>query len=148
MAVFAENKKAYFEYEILERYDAGLKLFGHEVKSIIHRGVNLAGTFIVIRGEEAYLLNLNIPPYQPGNLPKTYEEGRIIKLLLTKQELKHLTGVAQTKGLTILPLRLYNKNRNIKLEFGIARHKKLHDKRATIAKREAQRLVERGLKEF
>jgi SsrA-binding protein len=148
MATFAENKKAYFEYEILERYDAGLKLFGHEVKSIIHRGVNLAGTFIVIRGEEAYLLNLNIPPYQPGNIPKNYEEGRTIKLLLTKQELKHLTGVSQTKWLTLLPLRLYNKNRNIKLEFGIARHKKLHDKRATIAKREAQRLMERGLKEF
>ena len=61
MATFADNKKAYFEYEILERYDAGLKLFGHEVKSIIHKGVNLAGAFVIIRGGEAYIINLNIP---------------------------------------------------------------------------------------
>lgn len=144
MAVFAENKKAYFEYEILERYDAGLKLFGHEVKSIIHNGVSLAGAFVVLRGGEAYLLNCYIPPYQAGNIPKTYEEGRIIKLLLRKEELKHLIGVAETKGLTLIPLKLYNKNRNIKLEFGVARHKKLHDKRAVIKKRETEREIRRA----
>jgi SsrA-binding protein len=146
MATFAVNKKVHFEYEILETYDAGLRLLGHEVKSIIHNGVNLAGTFIIIRGEEAYLINLLIPPYQPKNMPKTYEEGRALKLLLTKKELIHLLGVAQTKGLTLIPIKLYNKNKNIKVEFGVARHKKLHDKRASIAKREAERNMERLMK--
>src|SRR3989344_5653858 len=139
MAVFAVNKKAHFEYEIMETYESGLRLFGHEVKSIIHRGVNLAGAFVIIRGEEAYLVNFNIPPYQPKNLPKTYEEGRTIKLLLTKKELRYLVGVSQTNGLTLIPLKLYNKNRSLKLEFGLARHKKLRDKRTSIAKREAER---------
>lgn len=146
MAIFAVNKKAHFEYEILETYDAGLRLFGHEVKSIIHHGVNLAGTFVIIRGGEAYVVNLHISPYQPGNMPKNYEEGRTIKLLLTKKELNKLIGTSQTKGLTLIPLKLYNKNRNIKLEFGVARHKKLHDKRTSIAKREAERNIERALK--
>ncbi len=146
MAVFADNRKAFFEYEILERYDAGLKLFGHEVKSIIHRGVNLAGTFVIIRGDEAYLINLTVPPYQAKNIPAGYEEGRAIKLLLTKAELKHLIGVGETKGLTLIPLKLYNKNKRIKIEIGVARHKKLHDKRATIKKRETEREIDRTLK--
>ena len=148
MAVFAENKKAYFEYEILERYDAGLKLFGHEVKSIIHKGVNLAGAFIIIRGGEAYLINFLIPPYQPKNTPVNYEEGRTIKLLLTKTELNHLIGVAEMKGLTLIPLKLYNKNKRIKVEIGVARHKKLHDKRATIKQRETEREIDRTLKDY
>ena len=143
MTAFAVNKKAYFEYEILETYDAGLRLFGHEVKSVIHNGVNLAGAFIIIRGGEAFMINLLIPPYQPKNIPKTYDEGRPLKLLLKKQELNHLIGIAQTKGLTLIPLKLYNKNRNIKVEFGVARHKKLHDKRATIKKRETEREIRR-----
>ncbi|MEK7067178.1 MAG: SsrA-binding protein SmpB [Patescibacteria group bacterium] len=148
MATFADNKKAYFEYEILERYDAGLKLFGHEVKSIIHKGVNLAGAFVIIRGGEAYIINLNIPPYQPKNTPANYEEGRTIKLLLTKTELNHLIGVAETKGLTLIPLKLYNKNKRIKVEIGVARHKKLHDKRATIKQRETEREIDRTLKDY
>ncbi len=147
MATFSANRKATFDYEILETYDAGLRLFGHEVKSIIHKAPNLAGAFVIIRGEEAYLINFLIPPYQANNLPKSYEEGRAIKLLLKKAELQHLLGVAQTKGLTLIPLKLYNKGRSVKLEFGVARHKKLHDKRAAISKREAQRDIERTLKE-
>lgn len=147
MAVFSENKKAHFEYEILETYDAGLRLFGHEVKSIIHNGVNCAGAFVIIRGGEAYLINLHIPPYQPKNIPKTYEEGRAIKLLLRKNELEYLTGVSNAKGLTLIALKLYNKNKNIKLEFGVVRHKKLRDKRMTIKQRETEREIDRTLKD-
>ena len=148
MAVFAVNKKANFDYEILETYEAGLRLFGHEVKSIIHNTVNLAGTFVVIRGKEAYILNLHIPPYQPGNMPKSYEEKRTVKLLLKKKELLRLIGLSQQKGLTLIPIKLYNKNRNLKIEFGVANHKKLHDKRETMAKRDAERNIDRAMKEY
>jgi len=143
MDAYAVNKKAHFDYEILESCEAGLALLGFEVKAIRKGFASLAGSFAVIRGGEAYLLNANIPPYQPGNTPKEYDPTRTRKLLLTKDEIKELVGKTEKTGLTLLPLKLYNKRGKIKLELGLARHKKTHDKRETIRKREVEREMRR-----
>lgn len=146
MKIIATNKRAYFDYEILEIYEAGLELFGHEVKAIKTGHINLGGSFIVIRGEEAWLLNAQIPPYQPKNTPKDYEPDRTRRLLLHKREIKELIGKSSQKGLTLVPLRVYNKRNKLKLEFGIARHKKKEDKREYIKERESKREINRTFK--
>lgn len=143
METYAVNKKAHFDYEILETYEAGLTLLGFEVKAIRKGFASVAGSFAVIRGGEAYLLNANIPPYQPGNTPKDYDPTRTRKLLLTKDEIKELVGKTEKTGLTLVPLKLYNKHGKIKLELGLARHKKARDKRETIRKRETEREMRR-----
>ncbi len=146
MKVFAENKKAYFNYEILEKFEAGVSLIGQEVKSIKTRGVNLAGSYVVVREEEVFWVGSKIPAYQPKNAPTDYNPERSRKLLLKKSEIKHLIGKTQQKGLTLIPLRVYAKNGKIKLEFGLARGKKMADKRELIRKREIEREIERELK--
>lgn len=146
MKVLAENKKAYFNYQILEKFEAGLILIGQEVKSIKTRRVNLAGSYVVIKNEEAYLIGCKIPPYQPKNAPSDYNPERLRKLLLKKSEIKYLIGKSQQKGLTLAPLRMYTKRGKIKLEFGIGRGKKKADKRELIKKREAEREMKRALK--
>lgn len=143
MEPYAVNKKAHFDYEILESYEAGIELLGFEVKAIRRGLAALAGSFAVIRGGEAYLLNANVPPYQPGNTPKDYDPTRTRKLLLTKAEIKELIGKTEKTGLTLVPLKLYNKHGKIKLELGLARHKKKHDKRETIKRRETEREMRR-----
>ena len=143
MNYLAVNKRAFFDYEILETYEAGLELFGFEVKAIKIGRVSLAGSFAVIKDNEAWLLNANISPYQAKNTPNSYDQARSRKLLLRKSEIRELIGKASQKGLTIVPLRMYNKNRKIKLEIGVARHKKLHDKRETIKERDIKREIER-----
>lgn len=140
---YSVNKKAQFDYEILETYEAGIELLGFEVKAIRKGFASLAGSFAIIRGGEAYLLNANIPPYQPGNTPKEHDPARTRKLLLTKDEIKELVGKTEKTGLTLVPLRLYNKKSKIKLELGLARHKKARDKRETIRKRETEREMKR-----
>ena len=147
MKIIATNKRAYFDYEILETYEAGLELFGFEVKSIKTGHVNLGGSFIVIRGEEAWLLNTHIPAYQPKNTPSDYEPYRTRRLLLHKSEIRELIGKSAQKGLTLVPLRVYNKKARIKLEFGLARHKKKEDKRELIKERETKREISRSLKQ-
>ncbi|OGZ17423.1 MAG: SsrA-binding protein [Candidatus Nealsonbacteria bacterium RBG_13_36_15] len=141
MAVLSENKKAYFNYQILEKFEAGLVLIGQEVKSIKTRGVSLAGSYVVIKNREAYLIGCKIPPYQPKNAPSDYNPERLRKLLLKKSEIKYLIGKSQQKGLTLAPLRMYTKKGKIKLEFGIAKGKKKADKRELIKKREAERKI-------
>jgi SsrA-binding protein len=148
MSILAENRRAFADYEILESFEAGLSLFGFEVKAIRQKRMDLAGSYVVVRGNEAYLLNAKIPPLQPKNVPATYEEDRTRKLLLKKGELKTLVGKANQKGLTLMPLKVYNKGRYIKIEIGIARGKKVHEKREAIRKREAERLIERTLKNW
>ncbi len=144
--VLAKNRKAYFNYEILKKFKAGISLIGQEVKSIKTRGASLAGSYVVLKEEEVFWIGLNIPPYQPKNAPKDYNPERTRKLLLKKSEIKYLIGKTIQKGLTLIPLRLYTKNRKIKLEFGIAKGKKKADKRELIKKREVEREIEKQLK--
>ena len=144
--VFSENRRARFDYEILETFEAGLVLNGSEVKSIKTGKANIAGSFAVIRGNEAFLLGADIPPYQPKNTPAGYDPTRTRKLLLTAKEIKYLAGKARADKLTLVPLKLYNKRGLVKLELALARGKKKSDKRETIKKREVKREIERTLK--
>ena len=146
MNILSENKKAYFDYQILDKFEAGIALQGQEVKSLRTRGVSLAGSYVVIRDEELFWVGATIHPYQPKNSPADYEPGRSRKLLLKKIEIKSLLGKIREKGLTLIPLKVYTKNAKIKLEFGIAKGKKKSDKREAIRKREVQRDIERELK--
>lgn len=140
------NKRAYFDYEILETFEAGLVLLGHEVKSIRVGKVSLAGSYVIVKNDEALLLNADISPYQPGNIPSGYDQHHTRKLLLKKAEIKELVGKTHKTGLTIVPLKLYNKKRTIKLLIGLAKHKKKHDKRESIKKRDVEREIGRTLK--
>lgn len=139
MAVYAENKKARFDYELLERFTAGLELTGPEVKSVRAGKVSLAGSFVSVRGKEAFLLGAEIQAYQPKNQPEDYESARARKLLLSKDEIERLGEAESTKGLTIVPISVYNKGRFIKLDLAIARGKKQFDKRQAIKKRDTER---------
>lgn len=145
MHAITTNKRAYFDYEILEKYESGLELFGFEVKAIKSGRINLTGSFVVVRGEEAYLLNSSVASYQPKNTPANYDPLRTRRLLLHKYEIRELIGKSAQKGLTLVPLRVYNKGGRLKLEFGIARHKKAHDKREAIRKRDVEREIGRAL---
>lgn len=146
MVTFAENRKVHFDYEILETYEAGLVLSGPEVKSIKNGRMNLAGSYITFHDGELFLTGSSIAPYQPKNQPADYDPSRSRKLLLRKKEIMSLAGKIKQKGLTLVPLKVYNKGRRIKLEFAIVRGKKKYDKRATISKRESARNIERELK--
>jgi len=142
----AENKKAYFNYEILEKLEAGIVLTGQEVKSIRSGKISLAGSYIVIRNEEAYLINAFVPPYQAKNALPDYDPTRLRKLLLKKREIKYLMGKSQQKSLTLIPLMMYTKKGKIKIEFGLGKGKKKTDKREAIQKRETERRIKRELK--
>jgi SsrA-binding protein len=141
-----ENKKARFNYEILETLEAGIELFGFEVKALRQKKASLEGSRVIVRGGEAYLIGATVSPYQPANTPQTYAADRNRKLLLTKKEINSLVGYENKKGLTIIPLSVYNKGRKIKISIGIARGKKKFDKREVIKKRETERDIGRTLK--
>ena len=123
------NKKAGFNYEIMEKYVAGIELFGYEVKSIRKGHGSLEGSHITIRGNEAYIVGMNIPPFQANNTPKEYDQNRNRRLLLTKKEILDLGKAEKTKGLTIVPLSVYNKGRVLKVDLAVAKGKKKYDKR-------------------
>lgn len=142
------NKRGYFDYEILETKEAGIELYGFEVKAVKTGRMNLSGSFAVIRRGEAWLLNATIAPYQPKNTPPDYDPARSRRLLLHKAEIRELIGTASQKGLTIVPLKVYTKNNRVKILIGIGRHKKKTDKRELIKKREAKREIERTLKKW
>lgn len=142
----ARNKKATFDYEILEKFEAGIELFGHEVKSTRNKGVTLDGSRITVRGGEAYIIGMTIRPYQQANIKEAYEPTRNRRLLLHKKELGKLATAEDTKGLTIIPIALYNKGTNIKVSIGIARGKKQFDKRESIKKRDLERDMGRKFK--
>lgn len=141
---YAENKKALYEYEILERMEAGIKLDGGEVKAVKLGHVNLTGAYVTLKDNEAYLLNASISAYQPGNAPESYDPSRSRKLLLHKKELATLIGTTKQKGLTIVPLRMYNMHNLVKVEIGIVRGKRQYEKRETLKKRAAQREINRA----
>src|SRR3990167_2560886 len=147
MSHYAENRKARFNYEILEKYEAGIELLGVEVKSIRGGQMSLEGAFVIIRGGEVFLINANIPPFQVKNTPKDYDTLRNRKLLLTKKEISELAGSEKNKSLTIVPISVYNKNRKIKIEIALVKGKKKFDKRETIKKRETDREIRREIKE-
>lgn len=140
------NTKAHFNYEILERFEAGIELLGFEVKSLRAKHGSLEGSHVLVRGGEAYLIGAEIPPYQVANTPKDYEPRRNRRLLLTQDEIKKLENTENTKGLTIVPISVYNKGRFIKVEIALVRGKKKFDKRETIKKRETDREINRSLK--
>jgi SsrA-binding protein len=146
MKILADNKNAYYNYEILDKYEAGMVLTGSEVKSIKTGHVGIKGSYVVLKGEEAYLVGANIPPYQPKNAPKDYDAERSRKLLLKKSEIKELLGKSKEKGLALIPLQIYAKHARIKLAFGVGKGKRKTDKRESIKKRETEREIERELK--
>lgn len=143
MSNYAENRKARFDYEILEKYETGIELLGTEVKSVRGGRMSLDGAFVVARGGEAFLINSNIPAYQPKNAPKDYDPLRNRKLLLTKKEIRELGGSEKNRSLTIVPILVYNKNRKIKVQVALVKGKKTRDKRASIQKRETDRDIRR-----
>jgi SsrA-binding protein len=143
---YAENRKARFDYEFLEKYEAGIELLGGEVKSIRGGQMSLEGAFVIIRGGEAYLINANVPAYQIKNTGSDYDPLRNRKLLLTKKEIATLAGNEKNKNLTVVPISVYNKNRKIKLEIALVKGKKKFDKRETIKKRDTDREIRREYK--
>lgn len=141
------NKKAHFNYELMDTFEAGISLLGQEVKSLKKNQGSLLGAHVIVRGGEAYIVGMHIPPYQPNNTPKEYDPDRTRRLLLTKKELGELAGAEAQKGLTIVPISVYSKKRKLKLQIAIARGKKKYDKRETLKKRDAEREINRTLKE-
>jgi SsrA-binding protein len=147
MKVFSENKKALFDYNILERFEAGLVLFGQEVKSIKTGHINLASSYILLKDQEPFLVGVKVPPYQPNNAGADYNDERQRKLLLNKKEINFLMGKTKVKGFSLIPLKIYEKNGRIKLEFGLAKGKKKYDKKEKIKKRDVEREINRELSE-
>ena len=143
MNVLAENRRARFDYEVLDHYEAGIELLGTEVKSVKGGRLNLSGSYGVIRGSEAWLLGADIPAYQPKNAPEGYDPKRTRRLLLTRHEIKGLEGRLHEKGLVLVPLRAHLKNGLVKIELGLARSKKTRDKRETLKRRAHEREIER-----
>lgn len=135
------NKKAFFDYELLERFEAGINLTGAEVKAVRQGSVDLTGSFVRIRGSEAYLVNAKILPYKYAR-PEGYDEKRSRKLLLHKREIIALKGRIDGGNLTIVPVSLYNTHNFIKAELALGKSKKKYDKRQAIKKRDIQRAVE------
>jgi SsrA-binding protein len=146
MATYLENTKARFDYEILEHFDAGIELLGFEVKAVRAGKGSLLGAHAIVRGGEVFIVGMRIDPYQPGNTAPSYDPDATRRLLLTKKEIRILGEAETTKGLTLIPLSLYNKGGKIKVSLAIARGKKKFDKRETIKKRDADRDIRREFK--
>lgn len=147
MKPLSENRRARFDYEILETIEAGLVLKGFEVKAAKIGRMQITGSHVIIQKGAPVLIGSQISPYQAKNTPEDYDPQRIRKLLLNKREIARLVGLSRERGLTIVPLRVYTSSRGIlKLECGISRGKKEHDKREKIKERETQREIERALK--
>ncbi len=138
------NKKAGFNYEITDTLVAGIELFGFEVKAVRKNQGSLDGSYVTVRGGEAFLMNAQIPPFQQNNTPKEYDPRRERRLLLTKAE---ITSLASSKGLTAVPISVYNSGRKIKVKIGLAQSKKKFDKRETIKKRETDRDIRREFRD-
>jgi SsrA-binding protein len=152
MPTLAYNKRANFDYTISETYEAGIVLFGHEVKSIKTGHISLKGAFVVTKKTgknlpELIIINAHIPLYSKATKVINYDPERPRKLLLHKKEIAKLLGKKQVEGLTLVPIKIYTKHSLIKLEFGIGRGKKKIDKRQTIKKRETDREIRTLTKE-
>jgi SsrA-binding protein len=146
MSTYAVNKRATFDYELLEKMEGGLVLAGHEVKSIKTGHVSLKGAFITVKDGELFLTNAHIPPYQMANVPEGYDPYQSRKVLVKRRELDSLIGRVKQKGLTLVPVKVYSKHRLLKLEFAVGKGKKMIDKREDIKKREADVSMRRVLR--
>jgi len=144
MKTLATNKKAYFNYEILEKFEAGIVLSGIETKAAKTGKASLASSFAIIRNNKVSLLNCSISPFQPKNISSAYEPERTKKLLLHKKEIEYLLGKVKQKNLTLIPLRMYTKHGLVKIELGLVKGKKKFDKRETIKKRDVKRNIDRA----
>ena len=143
--VIVRNKKAYHDYFVLDTYEAGIELYGTEIKSIRRGRVNLKDSYCGVDNGEMFALGMHISPYEQGNIFNR-DPMRRKRLLLHKREILRLFQQSQQQGLSIVPLELYIKNGRAKLQIGLCKGKKLHDKRETAAKKDAQRAIERAMK--
>ncbi len=143
--IIADNRKARHDYFIIETYEAGIELFGTEVKSLRAGGVNLKDSYCDIDGGELFALGVHISPYEQGNIFNK-NPLRPKKLLMHKREIMKLTGLVSREGYTLVPLSLYFKDSRVKMAVGLCKGKKLYDKRDTAAKRDADRTIEKAMK--
>ncbi len=149
MPIETTNKKAFFDYQILEKYETGIVLTGPEVRSIKEGGVSLAGAYVVIDEKlNPLLINAHISPYKYAANQIKYDAVRSRKLLLKKKELNYLLGKTRVKGLTLIPLKIYTKGGLIKIEIGLAKHKRSIDKREIVKKRELDRVIKQSFKSY
>lgn len=146
--IISDNRQARYLYEILDTYEAGIELLGTEVKSIRQGKVNLRDGYAFVRNGQAWLVNAHISPYNAGGQYFNHEPRRSRRLLLHKQEISKLIGQVEQKGLTLVPLKMYFKNGWIKVSIGLAKGKKLHDKRETSKRRDDQRDIQRAMKQY
>ncbi|MBA4603657.1 SsrA-binding protein SmpB [Thermoactinomyces mirandus] len=144
--VISKNRKAFHDYEIEDQFEAGIVLTGTEIKSIRKGSVNLRDAYARIDRGEVFLLGMHISPFEQGNRYNV-DPIRTRKLLMHRKEIDKLAGLIKTRGLTLIPLDLHLRNGFAKVQLGLARGKKLYDKRATAAKRDAERMIQRKLKE-
>ena len=145
--IMARNKKAFHDYFVDEEYEAGIELLGTEVKSIRAGRINLKDSYVSLKGGEAVLLGVHISPYEQGSMWNAAPE-RPRRLLLHKREINRLIGLTQQQGYTLIPLKVYFKNQYVKVSVGLCRGKKNYDKRDAMAKRDAQRRMDRALKNY
>lgn len=145
MKVVCQNRKAYHDYNIEEALEAGIALLGTEVKSLRDGKANLKDSYVLIKDGEAFLLNCHISPYSHGNI-LNHDPLRTRKLLMHREEINKLSGKAATKGYTLIPLKIYFKDSRAKVEIGLAKGKRIFEKRETIKEREAKREIERAMK--
>jgi SsrA-binding protein len=142
----AQNKKAYHDYFVLEKFEAGIELFGTEVKSIRQGNINLKDAFCTVRDGELFVRGMHISPYEKGNIFNR-DPVRARRLLMHKREIMRLYGRIRQEGLALIPLSVYFRDSNVKLELGLCKGKKLHDKREAAAERDASREMDRTIKE-
>ena len=144
--IIAQNKKAYHDYFVDEKYEAGIALFGTEVKSIRNGSVNLKDSYCSVKNGELFAIGIHVSPYEKGNIFNR-EPLRDRKLLMHKREIMKLGGLMSQKGYTLIPLSLYFSGKNVKVELGLCRGKKLYDKRDSIAEKQVNREMDRRIKE-
>ena len=144
--IVAQNKKAYHDYFVDEKYEAGIELFGTEVKSIRSGGINLKDSYCMIEEGEIFAVGVHVSPYEKGNIFNR-DPYRVKRLLMHKKEINKLLGQITQKGFTLVPLSVYFKGSRLKMEIGLCRGKKLYDKREDIARNEAKRDMERSFKD-
>ncbi len=141
------NKKAYFDYDIETTYEAGIVLKGTEIKSIREGKANLKDSYAIVKNSEVFILNMHISPYEKGNI-FNHEETRTRKLLLNKREILKIRDSIEREGYTLIPIKLYFKGNNAKILIGIARGKKIYDKREDIKKKDMNREIQKQMKNY
>jgi SsrA-binding protein len=139
------NRKAYFEYHVLEEYEAGIVLLGSEVKSIREGNVTLTDSFIYLKSGEVWIKNFKVARYKQTHFAEKHEDNRDKKLLLTKVQIVKISRMMDDKGITCVPLSVFTKNNKLKVKIGVVKGKKLYDKRASIKERDIKRELQRGL---